>query len=76
MSSAAALLNVPKAELNGPEGGLHAVSVAAFQLPVQADLKKGFLGFIIHIGGAASVSAAGRVSLTTSVNGRGRRWHG
>ena len=59
-----------KAELNGPVGGLHAVSMVAFQLPVRADLKKGFLGFLVHLRGASSVSAGGRVSLMVSVNGR------
>lgn len=69
-NAATALFDDLRSELNGEGGGLHAVSVAAFQLPVMADLKKGFLGFLVFVRGAASVSAGGRVSLTVSVNAR------
>jgi hypothetical protein len=69
-NSAAVLFDTLKAELNGAEGGLSAASFAAFQLPVRADLKKGFLGFLMHIRGAVATSAGGRVSLAVSINGR------
>lgn len=69
-NSAAVLFDALKVELNGAAGGLNAASFAAFQLPVSVDLKKGFLGFLVHVRGAATVSAGGRVSLTVCVNGR------
>lgn len=70
-NSASVLFDAVKVELNGKDGGLSAVAMAAYQLPVEADLKKGFLGFLVHIRGAAAVSADGRVLLFVSVNGHG-----
>ena len=67
-NSAAVLLEDVKAEANGDKEGLHAASAVALQLPVTADLKKGFVGFLVQVRGTADVSAGGRVSLMVSVN--------